>query len=169
MSRGVFTISLLALGLFVTVSNAQKVGSGKKGSAAASKANARALKARQDNILVAELQHAHKILKSADPIYHGHRGKALHEINHAIGALEKEMHKRGLKDHTKHNANVPMDISNALVAETIGEVGTILKQLQSMPATAHRTKAVRHLDTAVKQLGEALQSVKNQNVNRQQP
>jgi hypothetical protein len=160
MSRYVLAAALLALGLGAVTDGAgappakRAKGTGKKA------------KLKQDNVLVGELRHAHKVLKAADPIYHGHRAQALHEINHAIGALEKEMKKRGLKAHDRHGANVPKNVSDALVAETIADLGTILGQLNSLPATPHRTKAAGHLDTAVKQLGEALESARNKTVKK---
>ena len=116
---------------------------------------------RRDNVLVAELRQAYRILDSARPIYHGHRGKARQEINAAIGQLEKEMHKRGLKAHPlKGGIKEPKSLSNAMVKETARELGIIVQQISAMPSTKFRAKAVQHLGTAIKELELALLSVK---------
>ena len=77
---------------------------------------AKAAVKKQDNILVAELQQAYRVLDKADPIYNGHRGKALREINAAIGNLQKEMNKHGLKQHyIKEGVKLTDKVSHALV------------------------------------------------------
>src|SRR5262249_26008456 len=105
MSRYVLAAALLALRLVVAVNDGAGARQAKR-----AKGTGKNAKPKQDNVLVAELRHAHKVLKAADPIYHGHRAQALHEINHAIGSLEKEMKRRGLKAHDRHGANVPKNV-----------------------------------------------------------
>jgi hypothetical protein len=147
--RSLLTLSALAaLMLFVSAVDAAKPDKGKK------------KKKKADNVLVAELQHAHKVLKAADPIYKGHRAKALHQINLAIGDLQKEMHKRGLKAHTGRVGDVPVSVSNADVVEAVKEVATVQKQLAALATTPLRTAASNHLITAVKEMETALAVVK---------
>jgi len=118
---------------------------------------ANVVKKAQDNVLVAELQVAYKVLDKANPVYKGHRAKALHDIKAAIGALEKEMHARGLKPHHhKHGKDEIKEVSHAQVVESAREVGQVLKQLNGLPTTKHRKKAAGHLVKAVKQLDLAL-------------
>lgn len=151
MSRFLLAASILAFALPAAAADKGKKGKGKV---------PEAIK-KQDNVLVAELQQAYRVLDKADPIYNGHRGKALHEINAAIGNLQKEMHKHGMKQHhIKDGINLPDKVSHALVYETGLEVGTVLKQLSGLPSSPLRAKAVGHLGTAIKELELALAHVK---------
>ncbi|NBO93922.1 MAG: hypothetical protein EBV06_16680 [Planctomycetia bacterium] len=149
---------LLAMTLAVCVVNADdkingKKGNGKKGTNQAVLAT--------DATLVAELRKAYEVLDKADPIYHGHRAKARHEINQAIGQLQQEMHKKGLKEHPhKDNTKLPTALSHAQVKESIREVEVILQQLKSLPPTTHRSRAQGHLVTAVQEMNKGLTTVK---------
>jgi len=129
---------------------------GKKGVKKAAGASA------TDMALVSELRQAFRVLDKADPIYHGHRAKARAEINHAIGQLQKEMHRHGLKEH-HHDDKVkePVNVSNAQVAESARDVKATLAKLTGLPASTHRAKAAAHLTAAVAELDKALVAVKN--------
>jgi hypothetical protein len=131
---------------------------GKKGGKKAAGVTAAAT----DLSLVSELRQAFRVLDRAEPIYHGHRARAREEINHAIGQLQKEMHKHGLKEH-HHGDKVkePVNVSNAQVAESAREVKDVLAKLTGLPTTPHRAKAAAHLGTAVTELDRALAWVKN--------
>ncbi|MBY0229343.1 MAG: hypothetical protein K2W96_08705 [Gemmataceae bacterium] len=112
---------------------------------------------KQDNVLVAELRHAFRVLDLADPIYSGHRAKARAEINRAIAELEKEMKKRGLKAHHKKDAiDLPDRFSDALLRETARELATVMKQIAGLPSTPHRAAAAKHVAKAVGELESAL-------------
>jgi len=109
----------------------------------------------QDNHLVAHLSAAYAILKAADPIYNGHRGKAVHEIHAAIGQLEKEM-KAGKQPYIKHTTDVPRSISHSLVNSSRENLIAISHHLNAMGKTPHRVKANQHVQAAVHQLNLAL-------------
>jgi len=109
----------------------------------------------QDNHLVAHLAAAYAILKAADPIYNGHRGKAVHEIHAAIGHLEAEM-KAGKQPYIKHTTDVPRVISHSLVNSSRENLIAIHHHLNAMGKTPHRVKAHQHVVAAVDQLNKAL-------------
>lgn len=119
-------------------------------------------KAITDTTLVRELRVVHHTLRRADPIYNGHRGKAMHEVNHAIGQLEKEMHKHGLKAHDQHIVNEGKTKSDVDLAKAAGELATILKQINGMASTNHRSKAAVHVAEAIKEIELGLAHVKKQ-------
>jgi hypothetical protein len=118
-----------------------------------------AKKKMDDAAVVHELRHAHQVLTAADPIYNGHRGKAMHEVNAAIGELQREMHARGLKDHAHHNHNVPKNISHAMMATTADALGAVLGHLNGMAKTSHRAKAAGHVKRAISEIHLALTHV----------
>lgn len=114
-----------------------------------------------DATIVAELHKAYRVLDRAEPIYHGHRARAKEEINHAIGQLQKEMHKHGLKmHHHEDGVKETKAVSDAQVRESARELVVVLKQLRSLPASAHRTKAAAHLATAVAEMDKGLLAAK---------
>ncbi len=116
---------------------------------------------KQDNVLVAELQFTFKVIDNADPIYHGHRRLAREEINAAIGELQKEMKKRGLKQHhLDDGVTLPRSVSHARMLEAADEIRSIQKQIAALPTTAHRTAASKHLVKALKEIDAAIDSVK---------
>src|SRR4051812_12783877 len=80
----------------------------------------------QDNVLVADLQAAFAIIDKAEPIYHGHRGHAKHQINEAIGQLQKEMQKHGQKAHHRPSEKETRAESDALMAIGHKAVATTL-------------------------------------------
>src|SRR5262249_9445353 len=116
MTRCVVSALVLGIGLVLAV-NDSAADTKKTPKNTSAKRATNTNKVVQDNALVAELQHIHHVLRAADPVYNGHRGRAMSEVNHAIGALEKEMKARGLKAHDKHMKNVPRQTSHAMMAQ----------------------------------------------------
>lgn len=110
----------------------------------------------EDAHLIHELRHAYGVLDAANPVYHGHRGKALKEINHAIGHLDREMHSRGHTMHHHKHPDVPANVSHADVRKSTHQVQRVLLELSGMKKTKHRTSAAHHLTNAVHHLGQAL-------------
>jgi hypothetical protein len=151
-TKGFVGALVLVAGLILVA--APEAGAADKGKA---KKNAKQVKQAQDNVLVHELRQVYRVVEKADPIYKGHRVKAMHEIKAAIGQLEKEMHRRGLKPHQhKHGINEPKSVSDAEIALGMKQLSGVLSQLNGLPATNHRTKAANHIGTAIKQLKRAL-------------
>jgi hypothetical protein len=112
-------------------------------------------KAKMDNkVLVAELGHAWSLLKISEPIYYGHRARALKHIRKAIDALDDKA-----KPQLKGNPKVPPVVSQALVVETVKELDVILKQMQALGAGPRRKKAAVHMAEAVKEMDLALKAV----------
>jgi hypothetical protein len=110
----------------------------------------------QDNVLVADLQAAFAVIDRAEPIYHGHRGKAKHQINEAIELLQKEMHKHGLKAHHKPSEKETRAESDALIGQGMKAVTTTLTQLNGLPDSKHRSAAKVHLAKAIEELKASL-------------
>jgi hypothetical protein len=163
MIRRLFAIVLVVFGSLALVAHGQTFDGSKRARALSRGGKARASdaarKKAEDVHLVRELQHAHRVLSAADPVYNGHRARALSEINHAIGNLEKEMHARGLKDHAKHTRDVPKSVSHAMVATTGDALVTVLSQLTSMQRTTNRTRAAGHVKRAISEVHQALAHV----------
>jgi hypothetical protein len=110
----------------------------------------------EDSHLIHELRHAYRVLDAANPVYHGHRARALSEINHAIGHLDREMHARGRTMHHHEHPPIPPIVSRADVRASAHQVQRVLLELSGMQKTRHRTSASHHLTSAVHQLGQAL-------------
>lgn len=94
-----------------------------------------------DKTLIQELRHAHAVLTAANPIYAGHRGRALKHINDAIDQLQKEIHARGQEDKTAHVRDVPQNVSNALLVQTAHALETVQQQLANPKGTPPRKQA----------------------------
>src|SRR5213079_2215006 len=106
---------VLALGCALVVADARgadKGGKKVKGKKAKGKKKGNTKRKIHDAELIGELNLIHATMKKADPIYKGHRGKAMHLVNKAVGHLSKEMHARGLKDRSKHVADESLLQSN---------------------------------------------------------
>jgi len=157
-TKGIVGALALVLGLALVTNADARPGKG-------SKKAARKIKQAQDNVRVAELQVVYRLVEKADPIYKGHRAKGMHQIKAAIGQLQKEMHRRGLKPHHhKHGVNEPKTVSDAEMAEGVKQLTSVLSQLKGLQGTTHRTKAATHVATAIKQLKTGLAVAKQKKV-----
>jgi hypothetical protein len=141
--RVVRILSLVALVAVCSSSPAADKGKKKKTPAAA---------VVQDNVLVADLHAAFATIDKADPIYHGHRGHAKHQINEAIAQLQKEMQKHGLKAHHRPSEKETRADSDALMALGQKAVATTLTALNSLPDSKHRSAAKVHLAKAIEEV-----------------
>src|SRR5262245_5749525 len=158
MTRCIVSALVLGIGLAVVV-NDSAADTKKTLKNTSSKRSTSTNKVVQDNVLVAELQHIHHVLRAADPVYNGHRGRAMTEINHAIGALEKEMKARGLKAHDRHVKNVPRQTSHAMMAQAGQDLQGVENQIVSLGKTGHRTTAAKHVAKAVSEISQGLAHV----------
>ncbi len=109
-----------------------------------------------DLAIVHQLQFAFKVLDKADPIYAGHKGNAMKEINAAIGDLEKELNKRGLKGHSHAQLPMPIYFSDLKVQYVHTNLVANRKNLSGLPSTGWRTSSSGHLKTAIDELNKAL-------------
>jgi hypothetical protein len=120
----------------------------------------------QDNVLVADLHAAFAIIDKADPIYHGHRGHAKHQINEAIGHLQKEMQKHGLKAHHRPSEKETRADSDALMALGQKAVTATLVALNNLPDSKHRSAAKLHLAKAIEEVKLGLVKSKEDQANK---
>ena len=150
-----------ALALIVGLTLVATVDAGQSGTGA--RKTGKKIKQVQDNVLVAQLQIAYRVVEKADPIYKGHRVKAMKQIKEAIGQLQKEMKRRGLKPvRQKHGIDEPKSVSDADLNEGIKVLKSVQSQLKGLQGTVHRNKAANHIANAIKQLKTALAVTKRQ-------
>jgi len=109
-----------------------------------------------DHAIAHRLRHAFNVLDKADPIYAGHRANAKHEINSAIGALEKELHQHGLKGHHHKHPDIPRWVSDLEVKAVHTMLVSTLKDMSSLPPTAWRGSAGGHVKKAIAEINTAL-------------
>ena len=155
MSR-LFVAGVLVLACAFVVGDTASVNAADKGGKKGKKGKKKAKKIIQDAELIGELDLIHATMKKADPIYKGHRAKAMHLINKAVGSLEKEMHARGLKDKTKHKVDESKIESDFDMAAAGKSLGTVLENLNKLKTTKHRTRAANDIKAAIKEVDLAL-------------
>ena len=115
-----------------------------------------ALALAQDHAVVHHLQHIHRVLDKAEPIYGGHRGNAMHQVNRAIGDLESELKQRGLKGHHHKHHHMPARVSDLEVKAALGELQGTLKGISSLQPTGWRSSSAGHMKNAISELHKAL-------------
>ena len=145
-------LAVCVLSLAAVTAAASPTGAADKGKKGKNKAD----KAVQDNVLVADLRAAFAVIDRAEPIYHGHRGKAKHQINEAIEHLEKEMHARGLKAHHRPSEKETRAESDALITLGLEAVAAVQGHLNNLPDSKHRATAKTHLAKAAEELKTCL-------------
>ncbi len=110
----------------------------------------------EDRALIAELSKTAHLLSKANRDYKGHRAAGVKQIKQAIHHLRKEAHLRGQKIPSAYKGPEPQPVSDAQLKKAIGDLKTILGQLNALRATRQRQLAAEHIVKAIDELKTAL-------------